>query len=132
MASLRGKVALILDGAGRDGRKLAISLARQGVDIILVYQRSQAELARETGLRIQAEGRRWMSIEVPASPGGSITESVYRSIATLGRLDLFIDLSDPVEHSAQLEREPARQDHAGPLANMDIVSAAFEQMVGLT
>ena len=54
---LRGKVALVTGAAHRVGKVIAMTLAREGADIVVHYGRS-AEAAQQTAQEIAALGRR--------------------------------------------------------------------------
>lgn len=91
---LTDKVALLLDGTREGGASLAVSLARSGADVAVVYRASHARRAEETKRLVEAEGR--YCLIIPAEPNDeSFSEKAVRqTVEKLGRLDIFIDYSD--------------------------------------
>ncbi|MGH9217981.1 MAG: SDR family NAD(P)-dependent oxidoreductase [Vicinamibacterales bacterium] len=86
-----GKVALITGGK-RIGAVVATTLARAGVDIALVYNRSRAEAA-ETEAAIHALGRRAILVQADVTNEGASAEAVAASVRELGRLDILINMA---------------------------------------
>ena len=86
-----GKVALITGGK-RIGAVVATTLARAGVDVALVYNRSLAEAA-ETESAIRALGRRAVLIQADVTSERACVEAVSRTVSELGRLDFLINMA---------------------------------------
>ena len=86
-----GKVALITGGK-RIGAVVATTLAQAGVDIALVYNRSLAEAA-ETESAVTALGRRATVIQADVTSERACTDAVAATVATLGRLDILINMA---------------------------------------
>lgn len=91
---LTDKVALLLHGTGEGGASLAVSLARNGADVAVVYRASHARRAEETKRLVEAEGRYCLIIPAETNDESFSEKAVRRTIETLGRLDIFIDYSD--------------------------------------
>ena len=87
----RNKVALITGGK-RIGAVVATTLARAGVDIALVYNRSLAEAA-ETEAAVKALGRRAMVIQADVTNDRACADAVAAAVNTLGRLDILINMA---------------------------------------
>ena len=86
-----GKVALITGGK-RIGAVVAETLARAGVDIALVYNRSRAEAA-ETEAAVKALGRRAFIVQADVSSEPACIKAVSETVSTLGRLDILINMA---------------------------------------
>lgn len=87
----RGKVALITGGK-RIGAVVAQTLARAGVDIALVYNRSLAEAA-ETQSAVTALGRRAIVVQADVSNEHACNNAVNETVSSLGRLDILINMA---------------------------------------
>jgi NAD(P)-dependent dehydrogenase (short-subunit alcohol dehydrogenase family) len=87
----RGKVALITGGK-RIGAVVAETLARAGVDIALVYNRSLAE-ARDTQSAVTALGRRAVIVQADVASEQACWNAVKETAASLGRLDILINMA---------------------------------------
>jgi NAD(P)-dependent dehydrogenase (short-subunit alcohol dehydrogenase family) len=85
------KVALITGGK-RIGAVVATTLARAGVDIALVYNRSRAE-ADETADAVRALGRRAFSVQADVTSEQACNEAVDATVRELGRLDILINMA---------------------------------------
>jgi NAD(P)-dependent dehydrogenase (short-subunit alcohol dehydrogenase family) len=87
----KDKVALITGGK-RIGAVVATTLAKAGVDIALVYNRSLAEAA-ETESAVRALGRRALLIQADVSNERACTDAVAATIKELGRVDILINMA---------------------------------------
>ena len=87
----KDRVALITGGK-RIGAVVATTLARAGVDIALVYNRSLAEAA-ETESAITALGRRAILVQADVTNERACGEAVATTVRELGRLDILINMA---------------------------------------
>jgi NAD(P)-dependent dehydrogenase (short-subunit alcohol dehydrogenase family) len=85
------KVALITGGR-RIGAVVATTLAKAGVDIALIYNRSLAEAA-ETESAVTALGRRAMVVQADVTDERACNEAVAATLRELGRLDILINMA---------------------------------------
>ena len=85
------KVALITGGK-RIGAVIATTLARAGVDVALVYNRSLAEAA-ESESAIRNLGRRALLIQADVTSERACAEAVATTVSELGRLDILINMA---------------------------------------
>jgi NAD(P)-dependent dehydrogenase (short-subunit alcohol dehydrogenase family) len=85
------KVALITGGK-RIGAVVATTLARAGVDIALVYNRSLAEAA-ETEAAVNALRRRAVLIQADVTNERACADAVSTTVRELGRLDVLINMA---------------------------------------
>ncbi len=87
---MTGRTALVT-GAGRGiGREIALTLAREGVDIAVNYNSSE-EAARETAEQIKAMGRRAVLLPCDVSDFKASGEMVLRAVEYLGGLDILVN-----------------------------------------
>lgn len=100
MGRMQGKVALVT-GAGRgQGRAQAITLAREGADILALdcpepselvpYDLASAEELRETAAQVEALGRRIITVEGDVCRQEDLDELVTRGIAAFGHIDVCV------------------------------------------
>jgi NAD(P)-dependent dehydrogenase (short-subunit alcohol dehydrogenase family) len=87
---LQDKVALITGGDSGIGRAVAIAYAKEGADVAVVYF-DEHEDAQETQRQVLEEGRRCLLL--PGDVGEEIfcRQSVERTVADLGRLDILVN-----------------------------------------
>jgi NAD(P)-dependent dehydrogenase (short-subunit alcohol dehydrogenase family) len=86
-----GKVALITGGK-RIGAVIATTLAKAGVDVALVYNRSLAEAA-ESESAIKGLGRRALLVQADVTDDRACHDAVATTIRELGRLDILINMA---------------------------------------
>ena len=86
-----GKVALITGGK-RIGAVVAPTLAKAGVDIALVYNRSRDE-ADETAAAVRQLGRRAFCVQADVTSAEACHHAVDATIRELGRLDILINMA---------------------------------------
>jgi uncharacterized protein YrrD len=132
---LRDKVALLFDGTNKGGRSLAVSLAKYGADVAIVYRGSNAQHANVTKKLVEAEGRNCLIIPSQVYGGNFSRKVVQQAINTLGRLDIFIDFSslprDDVDQANTTDARKKYNDQRDPFTNFEIISAALDRMVDL-
>jgi NAD(P)-dependent dehydrogenase (short-subunit alcohol dehydrogenase family) len=87
---LRGKVALITGGDSGIGRAVALAFAKEGADVAVVYLDEHAD-ARQTVQRVEALGRRAISIAGDVGRETFCRAAVRRAVKTLGRLDVLVN-----------------------------------------
>jgi (+)-trans-carveol dehydrogenase len=100
MGQLDGKVAFITGAARGQGRSHAITLAREGADIIAVdlcqqaetvpYPMSTPEDLAETVKEVEALDRRIIASQADIRDLPALTDAVNRGVAELGRLDIVL------------------------------------------
>lgn len=86
---LKGKIALVT-GAGRGiGRSIAMSLAKQGADLILV------DLGLDDVVKVADEirelGQRAVALQGNVANGASVEEFVKKAVNELGRIDILVN-----------------------------------------
>jgi NAD(P)-dependent dehydrogenase (short-subunit alcohol dehydrogenase family) len=87
---LRGKVALITGGDSGIGRAVAISFAREGADIVILYLNEHQD-AKETTVLVEQEGRRCVALAGDVGTKTFCTESVEKTLAEFGHLDILVN-----------------------------------------
>lgn len=87
---LEGKVALISGGDSGIGRAIAIGYAKEGADVAFIYL-DEDEDAAETVKRIEAEGRKALSIKGDIGKKSFCEEAVEKTVSTLGGLNILVN-----------------------------------------
>ena len=102
MGRLEGKVALVTGAARGQGRSHAVTLAREGADVIavdiarelpefgLTYPLGSAEELAETAAQVEKLDRRVITGEIDVRDTDLLTDFVSEAVAELGRLDVVI------------------------------------------
>lgn len=88
---LKGKVALITGGA-RIGQAVAHALASRGCGLALTYRGSR-EAAENTAAAARAAGVPATAIHADATYAGQIDDAVERTVKSLGRLDILVNMA---------------------------------------
>ncbi|WP_425800755.1 SDR family oxidoreductase [Desulfitobacterium sp. Sab5] len=87
---LKGKIALITGGDSGIGRAVALAFAKEGADIAIVYLNEQSD-AQETSVRIEAIGRRCLSIAGDIGNENFCQDVIDNVIKTFNRLDILVN-----------------------------------------
>ena len=88
--ALTGKVALVTGASGGGmGRSIALTLAREGADIILNY-RSSEERAREVGAVIESFGRKVLIHQADTEDPDAVQAMVKAGEAEFGHVDIAV------------------------------------------
>ena len=89
--NLDGRVALITGGR-RIGAVVATELARGGVDVALVYNRSKVE-AEETARAVDAVGRKAIILQADLRQPDACQRIVDGTVDRFGRLDVLVNMA---------------------------------------
>lgn len=87
---LEGRVALVTGASGRGmGRSIALTLAREGADIVVNYQKRE-ERARQVADAIESFGRRAYAHQADASDPEAVASMVRAAESELGKVDIAV------------------------------------------
>ncbi len=103
---LTNRVALITGSAGGIGSAVSRELASQGAALCLVDLASTATLAAE----LRAAGHQVTEIAADVTKRTNITEAVRATCATLGRLDILVNVAGTVSLGAAADISEAEWD----------------------
>lgn len=93
--NLQGKVAIVT-GAGRGlGQGIALALAEAGADIAGVYRTSMTD----TSKKIEAIGKRSLSIKADLINPDCVTDIVAKTIAEFGKVDILVNNAGMIRRS---------------------------------
>lgn len=87
---LSGKKALVTGAGRRIGRAIALSLAKEGADIVIHYRNSAAE-AKELGGQLSAMGVRSWPVKADFARPDEYSTLITRSIEAAGQLDILVN-----------------------------------------
>lgn len=93
---LDGRVALVTGAAGGIGSAVARELAAQGADVCLADCAAVDALAAE----LRATGRKAHAIRMDVTQGNAVRAGVESVVATLGRLDILVNVAGTVSFGA--------------------------------
>jgi NAD(P)-dependent dehydrogenase (short-subunit alcohol dehydrogenase family) len=88
---LDNRVALITGGK-RIGSVVAIELAREGIDVAMVFRTSRVE-AEETAKTLRSLGRRALVLEGDLREPDACDRVVDQTVGSLGRLDILVNMA---------------------------------------
>ena len=87
---LTGKVAIITGGDSGIGRATAVSFAREGADVAVMYF-DEDEDARKTQELVEREGRKALLIRGDVRSKSFCKEAVEKAVAEFGKLDILVN-----------------------------------------
>jgi len=99
---LVGKVALITGGDSGIGRAIAVTFAREGADVAIIYLEEHDD-ARETARLVERKGRRCFLHSCDIGSRTACIEAVSETVKQLGGIDILIN------NAAEQHPEPTIQ-----------------------
>ena len=93
---LLGKVAVITGGDSGIGRAVAITFAREGADVVILYLNEHKD-AKETIQLVEKEGRRCLALAGDVGTTQFCSESVDRTLREFGHVDILVN-NAPEQH----------------------------------
>ncbi|MNV45192.1 3-oxoacyl-[acyl-carrier-protein] reductase FabG [compost metagenome] len=101
---LAGKVAVITGGSRGIGRSIALSMAGEGADIVLVSRSGQQ--LQEAADEIRRLGVKAMSISADVSDAPSVNKAVEQIIGSFGRIDILVNSAGITGMAAMADMSP--------------------------
>lgn len=99
---LADEVAIVTGGDSGIGRATAVSFAREGADVAIVYL-EENEDAAETARAVEAEGRRCLPVAGDVRDPGFCRSAVARTVEAFGRLDVLVNDAGEQHAAASIE-----------------------------
>ena len=96
---MRNKVAVVTGGARRLGRDISIELGRSGFDVIIVYNRSNKIILKDTISKVSETGVKVTAIKCDISKVSEIKILFRKVYEKYKKLDLLVNNASLFEHS---------------------------------
>ncbi len=90
MASLTNKIALVTGGSRGIGAGIAKRLATEGASVAITYTKG-ADAAVSVVKEIESAGGKAMAIQADTTDAKAVAGAVEKTVATYGRLDIFVN-----------------------------------------
>ncbi|MFV1951161.1 MAG: 3-oxoacyl-[acyl-carrier-protein] reductase [Nitrospinota bacterium] len=86
---LEGRVAIVTGGGRGIGRSIALTLAEEGADLVVVGRNPEG--ISETAEEVKSIGRRSLFIKTDVSIAGDVNSMVEKCIGEFGKVDILIN-----------------------------------------
>ncbi|MBI2296819.1 MAG: SDR family oxidoreductase [Betaproteobacteria bacterium] len=107
---LEGRVALITGAVRRNGRAVALALAREGAAVVINTRRSREE-AERAGAEIESQGRRAMVCVADVTEENAVGRMFDAVAARFGRLDILVNNAADRQQVPFIEMTAAQWRH---------------------
>jgi len=107
-AKLQDKVAIITGGDSGIGRAVAVTYAKEGADVVVVYLNEHAD-AQETKAQIEQEGRQCLTIAGDIGDESFCKQVIDQTVKQFGKLDILVNNAAEQHPQSSLEAITAEQ-----------------------
>lgn len=105
---LKDKVAIITGGDSGIGRAVAVTYAKEGADVVIVYLNEHSD-AEETKRQVEEEGRKCLNIAGDIGTEAFCKQIVDKTIQQFGKLDILVNNAAEQHPQPKLEDITAEQ-----------------------
>ena len=105
---LTGKTALITGGDSGIGRAVAVTFAKEGADVVVMYLNEHGD-AEETKRQVEKEGRRCLLIAGDIGDERFCRDAVEQAVQTFGKLDILVNNAAEQHPQQRIEDITAEQ-----------------------
>ena len=116
--NLAGKVAIVTGCDTGLGQGMTLGLAQAGCDIVGVNRK----IPEETAAKVNALGRRFMTIQADLSNSDAITNIVAQAVAEMGRIDILVNNAGTIRREDALSFSEKNWDD---VMNLNLKSVFF-------
>ena len=103
-----GKVALVTGAARGIGQAIALALAREGADVVVVDV--DLERAQQIAQEIERRGRKAKAIAADVSDRKAVRRTVNEARSLFGRIDILVNNAGIIRRGTFLEHDPEEWD----------------------
>ena len=90
MGKLDGRAAVVTGASTGIGRAIALTLAREGADVVVNYARSEAQ-AQAVAAEVSGLGRRAVPAQADVSRAAEVERLVRTALESFGRIDAWVN-----------------------------------------
>jgi NAD(P)-dependent dehydrogenase (short-subunit alcohol dehydrogenase family) len=105
---LTGKVALITGGDSGIGRAIAVTYAKEGADVVIIYLNEHAD-AEETHRQVEQEGRKCLHIAGDIGDENFCKQVIDQTMKQYGKLDILVNNAAEQHPQKSIEEISAEQ-----------------------
>jgi 3-oxoacyl-[acyl-carrier protein] reductase len=99
-----GKVALVTGAARGIGRAIALALAQEGADVVVVDV--DLDRAQQVAQEIEGFGRKSKAVKVDVSQREAVRRLVSEAVSLLGKIDILVNNAGIIRRGTFLEHDP--------------------------
>lgn len=122
MKSLEGRVAVVTGASRGMGRAIALRLARDGADCVVMY-RKEIVRAGEVVAEIERLGRRALALPIELGEPAQVGPAFERIAETFRRVDIFVANAAATAFRPMLEQKPHNVDRTFAISIESFVAA---------
>ncbi|MEE8420589.1 MAG: SDR family NAD(P)-dependent oxidoreductase, partial [Dehalococcoidales bacterium] len=91
------KVAMITGGGRGLGKAIALNLAREGADIVVLGR--SPEPLEQTAREVTALGRKALAVPTDVADSSQVAAAVQQMLAAFGKIDILVNNAASLPHS---------------------------------
>ena len=121
-AAMKGKTAIVTGSATGIGAAVAVGLARQGVNIVVNYTKSESE-ARETATAVKSAGAQALAVQADVGQDEDCRRIAKAAMDAWGRIDILVNNAGTTKFASHSDLSALSEEDFARIYRVNVIGA---------